>query len=381
MKCPKQSVVLLVGISQNAHNMANGKNFCCPAKPFGFQWCGKAVKSHAGNGQVYVRLIFDPESSDSESELPPFQFDNSDVEIIKVENEEKAFLSSYSSPQPCLSGNSLFSHSKSIKLSLSSPANSALLSSQSNTTFGVTNLPSLSTPTGSQVLSPSGSSSSNRFSNSVSSTNPLSTLSRHLTAHSPSQFRHPSWYSSSNETSSYTSQLLSNSRPLPSQVHMFSESPSARLPSCSSRQSPCTPIAVEKSPHLTQTQAWLSTRAAHSLNQLPLSIRQGDTESEAHKSPYLAELLQSNSDPSELRSSSQVKYRPAPDLSSFSHSSALDLNLHKVPLHSLSQGHLGHMQKISCFLGQGHHERTTPLSFLPGQADLCYMLRPSFLPG
>ena len=45
---------------------ANGKHLYVPAKPLGFQWSGKAVKQFAGNGQVYVRLLFGASSSKSD---------------------------------------------------------------------------------------------------------------------------------------------------------------------------------------------------------------------------------------------------------------------------------------------------------------------------
>ena len=45
---------------------ANSKNLYVPAKHPSFQWSGKAVKNLAGNGQVYVRLLFDTSSSESE---------------------------------------------------------------------------------------------------------------------------------------------------------------------------------------------------------------------------------------------------------------------------------------------------------------------------
>ena len=40
-----------------------------PAKPTGFEWTGKAIKSLAGTGQVYVCLLFDPASSSSDSDF------------------------------------------------------------------------------------------------------------------------------------------------------------------------------------------------------------------------------------------------------------------------------------------------------------------------
>ena len=49
---------------------ASGKSLCVPAKPSSFEWTGRAVKNLAGSGQVYVRLLFDLVSSDSESEFP-----------------------------------------------------------------------------------------------------------------------------------------------------------------------------------------------------------------------------------------------------------------------------------------------------------------------
>ena len=51
---------------------ATGKNLCVPAKQTGFEWTGKAIKSLAGTGQVYVRLLFDPASSSSESDFKDY---------------------------------------------------------------------------------------------------------------------------------------------------------------------------------------------------------------------------------------------------------------------------------------------------------------------
>ena len=52
---------------------ATGKHLYVPAKPAGFQWSGKAIKHLAGNGKVYVRLLYDPISSSESEDLPVFQ--------------------------------------------------------------------------------------------------------------------------------------------------------------------------------------------------------------------------------------------------------------------------------------------------------------------
>ena len=49
---------------------ANGKSLYVPAKPTGFEWSGKAVKNLAGNGQVYVRLLYDPFSNSDSEDFP-----------------------------------------------------------------------------------------------------------------------------------------------------------------------------------------------------------------------------------------------------------------------------------------------------------------------
>ena len=52
---------------------ANGKHLYVPAKSASFEWSGGTVKQLAGNGQVYVRLLFDPiSSSESDGDLPIF---------------------------------------------------------------------------------------------------------------------------------------------------------------------------------------------------------------------------------------------------------------------------------------------------------------------
>lgn len=51
---------------------ASGKSLCVPAKPRGFEWTGKAVKDLAGSGQVYIRLLYDPTTSSSESDLQEY---------------------------------------------------------------------------------------------------------------------------------------------------------------------------------------------------------------------------------------------------------------------------------------------------------------------
>lgn len=56
---------------------ATGKYLYVPAKLKGFQWSGRALKNLAGSGQVYVRLLYNPDSSSSDSDFPAFSEDES----------------------------------------------------------------------------------------------------------------------------------------------------------------------------------------------------------------------------------------------------------------------------------------------------------------
>lgn len=83
---------------------ANGKSLYVPAKPAGFQWSGKAVKNLAGNGQVYVRLLYDTMSS-SESEDIPSVFQqrpiaSDDAIIIDSESPSSSYSTRQSMKQP-----------------------------------------------------------------------------------------------------------------------------------------------------------------------------------------------------------------------------------------------------------------------------------------
>ena len=91
---------------------ANGKNLCVPAQPKFFEWSGKAVKHLAGNGQVYVRMLTDPDlkSSSDEDDMPAvFHQSSPDVAIVKVEsspNDSQLALTSDASQMPLeLEGN------------------------------------------------------------------------------------------------------------------------------------------------------------------------------------------------------------------------------------------------------------------------------------
>ena len=72
--------------------VANGKNLCVPAKHPSFQWSGKAVKNLAGNGQVYVRLLFDTNTiSSSESEDVPQSLPRRNKVVIRDELPSGSF--------------------------------------------------------------------------------------------------------------------------------------------------------------------------------------------------------------------------------------------------------------------------------------------------
>ena len=82
---------------------ATGKHLCVPAKPKGFRWSGKVVKNLAGCGQVYVRLLYSPDtSSESSCDLPSvFNQDHDDVVITEPHSSQ---LPSYSIPTQQLIG-------------------------------------------------------------------------------------------------------------------------------------------------------------------------------------------------------------------------------------------------------------------------------------
>ena len=85
---------------------ANGKSLCVPAKPRGFEWTGKAIKQLAGTGQVYVRLLYNPDlsssASDTESDMPNVFLQQSHDDATKDGSTFPRFkgLGQYLSPSP-----------------------------------------------------------------------------------------------------------------------------------------------------------------------------------------------------------------------------------------------------------------------------------------